>query len=214
MRRRWCAYDSGMPRSCDPEAKARVIASLDPEGLCGCGCGEKTPLSPYTDLPRGYVKGYPTRYVKGHNNRGRHIKSERYRVEDCGYETPCWVWLLNKTAGGYGLVQIGGKMQSAPRAYFRERYGEIPEGADLDHLCVNPPCVRPDHLQAVTKAENNRRSRVAKLTYADVDEIRSLLAAGMTHGAIGARYGVHRITISDIANGRSWVAPGGVLLAR
>lgn len=27
----------------------------------------------------------------------------------------------------------------------------------LDHLCVNPPCRNPDHLEAVTMLENNRR---------------------------------------------------------
>jgi len=36
--------------------------------------------------------------------------------------------------------------------------GPIPDGLHLDHLCANPPCVRPDHLEPVTQAENNRRA--------------------------------------------------------
>jgi hypothetical protein len=37
-------------------------------------------------------------------------------------------------------------------------YGPVPEGLELDHLCRNPPCVRPDHLEAVTHDENMKRS--------------------------------------------------------
>lgn len=35
--------------------------------------------------------------------------------------------------------------------------GSIPEGLELDHLCRNPRCVNPDHLEAVTHKENVRR---------------------------------------------------------
>jgi hypothetical protein len=40
--------------------------------------------------------------------------------------------------------------------------GPIPEGLHLDHLCRNPPCVNPAHLEPVTCAENLRRSREAR----------------------------------------------------
>lgn len=35
--------------------------------------------------------------------------------------------------------------------------GAIPDDSELDHLCKVPACVRPDHLEAVTHAENMRR---------------------------------------------------------
>lgn len=36
--------------------------------------------------------------------------------------------------------------------------GPIPEGMEPDHLCRNTLCVRPSHLEAVTRRENLRRA--------------------------------------------------------
>jgi hypothetical protein len=35
--------------------------------------------------------------------------------------------------------------------------GPVPDGLVLDHLCTNPWCVRPSHLEAVTQRENLMR---------------------------------------------------------
>jgi hypothetical protein len=44
-------------------------------GKCECGCGELTPLSPYTDRKKNMVKGLPKRFINGHN-----FKSKGKRV--------------------------------------------------------------------------------------------------------------------------------------
>lgn len=36
-------------------------------------------------------------------------------------------------------------------------FGPIPEGLELDHLCRNPACCNPWHLEPVTHQENSRR---------------------------------------------------------
>jgi hypothetical protein len=36
------------------------------EGLCECGCGQATPLCKYTQRKRGYIKGRPLRFIRGH----------------------------------------------------------------------------------------------------------------------------------------------------
>lgn len=36
--------------------------------------------------------------------------------------------------------------------------GPIPVGLTIDHLCRNPACVRPSHLEVVTMLENNLRA--------------------------------------------------------
>lgn len=42
------------------------------------------------------------------------------------------------------------------------KIGPIPEGYDVDHVCQVIACVRPhpDHLEAVTPLENQRRRRL------------------------------------------------------
>jgi hypothetical protein len=42
----------------------------------------------------------------------------------------------------------------AHRYAYEERHGAIPPGMTLDHLCRNPSCVNPDHLEAVTHRTN------------------------------------------------------------
>ena len=34
---------------------------------CQCGCGEPTRLAPVTDRAKGWVKGQPLKFIKGHN---------------------------------------------------------------------------------------------------------------------------------------------------
>lgn len=38
------------------------------DGKCACGCGRQTPLAPFTYKKRGWVKGQPTRFVRGHSS--------------------------------------------------------------------------------------------------------------------------------------------------
>lgn len=66
----------------------------------------------------------------------------------------CWVWTASKTELGYGEFWWNGKLRKAYRQAWLVVRGEIPEGLVLDHLCRNPSCVNPSHLEAVTHREN------------------------------------------------------------
>ena len=76
----------------------------------------------------------------------------------------CWLWTGAIASNGYGMVQIGtsragSQIARAHRVVYEVFKGEIPEGLVLDHLCRIKHCVRPDHLEPVTQAENLRRAR-------------------------------------------------------
>lgn len=74
----------------------------------------------------------------------------------------CWEWISTRNRGGYGqfhTVTRGSPTNRTPahRWAWETLVGLIPEGLVLDHLCRNPPCVNPDHLEPVTDQENIRR---------------------------------------------------------
>ena len=73
-------------------------------------------------------------------------------------EGGCWLWTRTCDRLGYGRMQFPGKLVLAHRASYEAHVGPIPEGLELDHLCMNPPCVNPDHLEPVTHQENMRRA--------------------------------------------------------
>ena len=80
----------------------------------------------------------------------------------------CWEWTGATNGLGYG--QLGMSRGHRPRNVYAHRVsyelsrGSIPEGMEVDHLCHNPRCVNPDHLQIVSHQDNMRRSKAATKT--------------------------------------------------
>lgn len=66
----------------------------------------------------------------------------------------CLNWLGSRKRSGHGLFRIGGRNVYAHRWAWEEWNDPIPEGLVIDHLCRNPSCVNPDHLEVVTQREN------------------------------------------------------------
>lgn len=170
-----------------------------PAGLCQCGCGGKTTPAPITSRARGLKKGEPARYMMGHANR---TSGQHYAEQDCGYDTPCWVWQLYRDKNGYGRLSVNEVGTSlAHVVYWVRANGPTPDQRELDHLCRNTGCVRPEHLEPVTHAENLRRARGTKLTAEMVAEIR----AGDTPTAeLARRWGISVHTLYGAKYGKTW----------
>lgn len=72
----------------------------------------------------------------------------------------CWEWQGYRQQG-YGRVAQGVPETTetlAHRIVYTLVRGPIPDGLPLDHLCRNPPCCNPWHLEPVDTATNNARS--------------------------------------------------------
>lgn len=78
-----------------------------------------------------------------------------------GMSTGCITYEGTRDKRDYGHLKTPTAMGPGTLAHRRSYElvrGPIPEGLELDHLCSNPPCVNPAHLEPVTHAENMRRA--------------------------------------------------------
>lgn len=135
----------------------------------------------------------------------------------------CWLWTGGTRGHGYGQMHHswnGGakKNIAAHRASWEIHNGPIPAGLQVLHRCDVPLCVNPEHLFLGTRKDNMidmtaKRRRVgpsgerhhnAKLTEADVREIRRLFAAGAACRALARRYGLSRNTMTNVVRGETW----------
>jgi hypothetical protein len=71
----------------------------------------------------------------------------------------CWLWLGSVDRKGYGHVRTGTKNSRVHTVAYELAVGAVPSGLMLDHVCRNPSCCNPAHLEPVTNQENVRRGR-------------------------------------------------------
>lgn len=136
----------------------------------------------------------------------------------------CWLWLGARNADGYGhFTHWNDGKRVSPKAHrlaWELHFGKIPTGMHVCHHCDTPPCVRVDHLFLGTPLINARdkvskgRLRVgdptgeanghAKLTEAQVLEIRARVAAGEKQVRVSLDYGIGPQAVNGIIKRRSW----------
>lgn len=71
----------------------------------------------------------------------------------------CIIFTGSLSEDGYGWIRDGERMRRAHQVAFEAAHGPIPDGLEIDHTCSVRNCVNPQHLEAVSHAENVRRSR-------------------------------------------------------
>lgn len=103
----------------------------------------------------------------------------------------CWNWTGHIGKNGYAYASYQGKGTTAYRASWMHLKGMIPEGWEVDHLCKNPKCVNPNHLEPVPPYVNNMRSNSP-----------ASLAAKKTHCLKGHTFDFENTKMIDRGNGK------------
>lgn len=113
-------------------------------------------------------------------------------------EDDCWWWTGGLDKNGYGVF-----MESTPdgprrqRSWRAHQFGwwvmwrsPVADGLVLDHLCRNPSCVNPKHLEPVTQGVNVHRSPISQAS----------INAAKTHCPAGHPYNEENTLVND----RGW----------
>lgn len=128
----------------------------------------------------------------------------------------CWLWRGGLTDKGYGRPRINTVKTYAHRIAYVITHGPLIDDMEVCHRCDQPACCNPAHLFIGTHAQNMRdmslkgraargvRGPRAKLTEADVLNIRAHRAAGIGVEAIGRIFAVSGEQVSKICTRRQW----------
>lgn len=86
---------------------------------------------------------------------GRVARPEAVRFfEKVKITETCWEWTGTKVQGYGWFTQANKKTIGAHLWLYKQKFGPLTEGKELDHLCRNRKCVNLSHLELVTKKEN------------------------------------------------------------
>ena len=82
---------------------------------------------------------------------------ESYESRVVKNASECWGWTGAINSAGYGQVwdSVTRRTRTIHRYSYEIHIGPIPGGAEIDHRCRNRECSNPDHLQAVSRKQNN-----------------------------------------------------------
>jgi hypothetical protein len=184
--------------------------------LCACGCGKETRLAPGTVRRKGWVKGQPMRFLRGHG-RSRPVAQRFWEKVD-----ECWPWQASKCNYGYGQLEVNGRPMRSNRLTYELTHGSIPDELEALHTCNNPPCCNPAHIYAGTQTDNMQDAKKAgrlhkfalkpgtaypraKLDDDKVRFIRSAYAAGtVTLKQLGMQFNVTEQMIWLVVHRKKW----------
>lgn len=138
---------------------------------------------------------------------GRPVADVRTRLlrkvkpEDRGFDTPCLIWYGEKDKEGYGRIKNKGKYLPAHWVLS----GKPPAGMEKDHLCHQRDCVRPSHLEDVTRKENTARrrgtGRQRAMSVSEKSVALAMLRDGHSLADVAEATGFSRRTIGRLRDG-------------
>lgn len=111
------------------------------------------------------------------------------RAVEADWHYGCWIWQEQPNNHGYGMIHAGTPWLAHRFAYVWF-YGGHARRKTLDHICNRTLCVRPDHLQVVSKTINTS------------------LRDKRTFASVGTRMDLGHIPTSDAAD--AWASAEGL----
>lgn len=80
-------------------------------------------------------------------------------VEECFFNKvvftiKCWNWKGSKINSGHGTFGLNGKTKLCHRFIYEIFNGKIKNRNEIHHICENPSCVNPGHLEQLTNIEH------------------------------------------------------------
>jgi hypothetical protein len=138
-------------------------------------------------------------------------------AEHAGEECLLWPFSAMMTSG-YGAIRIANRKMTGAHRFVCELAKGAPPSSKMDcaHSCGNKLCCNPKHLRWATHLENEadkaahgttnagERNGQAKLSGADVAQIRARYSGGSSGASLSRLYGVSAASISLIVNGHHW----------
>ncbi len=125
----------------------------------------------------------------------------------------CWIWTGTKGPKKYGIFSACGKNHVASRISYEMYKTTIPKGNVIMHMCDNPSCVNPDHLQSGTHSDN-ANDKVSKNRHAygefspsaklNDEKVRAIRADPRHYTVIALDYDVAAPTIRAVQLRKSW----------
>lgn len=133
----------------------------------------------------------------------------------------CWLWTGSTRGGGYGVIRDDLVKEGSVREAKYRRIGayhislrivgrEPAKGEEVHHLCGNRSCVRPDHLQVVTRAPHralharwNRQDVIAALRECAEINRRDLFTYDFSP-TVARQRGMEDVAALHVAKGWPW----------
>lgn len=97
----------------------------------------------------------------------------------------CWLWPTSRSKDGYGKVVIAGKHYGPHRLMAMATKGDhIPSHMPVHHVCAEPLCINPTHLQVITPQENTAEMLERRHYQQRIADLERALASIAPHHAL------------------------------